>query len=352
MAGRSTAVLLALAVSGAPALAKDDTARSREGGSSTTHQSAGERHHSGGAASGGDRHHSGGASDHKGSSGSQDSGAFSAPPTGAQSRHPRAGTGTGYRDSHGRRFNDSRFYGRSGYGAYGGRYYYDPFYSWWGYSPYYYSGYYGYSPHYYRSRYRDSGAVRIQVDPEKTRVYVDGYYAGVVDDFDGLFQRLYLPPGRHEISLRLEGYRTHRFKVYVPVDQTLKIHHDMVRGDGEATEEVLGKPEDEEREDRRYGRRDDDRDDRYGRRESDDDGDEMDRDGRRGTLSLDVQPLDATVYVDGQFRGTGRDARHLRLPVGKHRIEVVRPGFRTVEREVEVRQGPPAELKIELERSS
>src|SRR5690348_18075962 len=53
-----------------------------------------------------------------------------------------------------------------------------------------YGGYYGYSPGYYRSRYRDGGSVRIQVEPSKTRVYVDGYYAGIVDDFDGIFQRL------------------------------------------------------------------------------------------------------------------------------------------------------------------
>ena len=64
---------------------------------------------------------------------------------------------------------------------------------------------------------------------------MDGYYAGIVDDFDGIFQRLNVPPGRHEITLKLEGYRTQHFKVYVPVDDTIKIHHDMVRGAGEAT---------------------------------------------------------------------------------------------------------------------
>ena len=32
------------------------------------------------------------------------------------------------------------------------------------------------------------------VDPAEARVYVDGYYAGTVDDFDGLFQRLNVSP--------------------------------------------------------------------------------------------------------------------------------------------------------------
>ena len=74
------------------------------------------------------------------------------------------------------------------------------------------------------------------MDPEKTKVYVDGYYAGMVDDFDGMFQRLHIAPGRHDIALKLEGYRTHVFRVYVPVGHTLKLRHEMVRGAGEDTE--------------------------------------------------------------------------------------------------------------------
>ena len=84
--------------------------------------------------------------------------------------------------------------------------------------------YYGYSPYLLqrrptatrprttralRLRYRDSGSVRVIVEPEQARVYVDGYYAGIADDFDGIFQRLSIPPGRHEITVKLDGYRTH-----------------------------------------------------------------------------------------------------------------------------------------------
>ena len=36
------------------------------------------------------------------------------------------------------------------------------------------------------------GDVRLMVRPRDAAVYVDGYYAGVVDDFDGVFQRLTL----------------------------------------------------------------------------------------------------------------------------------------------------------------
>ncbi len=289
------------------------------------------------------------------------------PQTDAQRRHPRPGTGTGRFDNDRRRGGGSRYgwsspyYGsgyRYGYGSYGRYgYFYDPYDYW--YSPYYYSGYYGYSPSYYRrSRgygygYRDSGSVRIIVDPEKTRVYVDGYYAGIADDFDGILQRLHVPPGRHDITLKLEGYRTQHFKVYVPVDDTIKIHYDMVRGTGEATsEEFAGPPEDYARvrdmsdEDRR-------RDDRYRGRDDDYDrrGD-RDRDGESGSVRLSVSPGDASVYVDGEFRGSGRQSTNLRLRPGRHRIEVVRPGFRTLEREVEVERGGSTSVEFELERMS
>jgi hypothetical protein len=65
-----------------------------------------------------------------------------------------------------------------------------------------------------------------------------------------------------------------------------------------------------------------------------------------------VQPEDASVYVDGAFRGSGREASSLRLAPGRHRIEVVRPGFRTAESEVEVPAGETTRLKVTLERPS
>jgi hypothetical protein len=70
-----------------------------------------------------------------------------------------------------------------------------------------------------------------------------------------------------------------------------------------------------------------------------------------GTVRVDVRPSDATIYVDGEFYGSGRRAGNIALPPGRHRIEVVRPGYRTVEREVEVLPGRTETLAIDLERS-
>ena len=67
-----------------------------------------------------------------------------------------------------------------------------------------------------------------------------------------------------------------------------------------------------------------------------------------GELRLDVRPGDAVVYVDGEFRGPGRRVRRLELPPGRHSIEVVRPGFRTFERTVDVERDRPVDLDVEL----
>jgi hypothetical protein len=345
MKGRWTAFALTLGLTAVPALVSAQDHAVPRGGGGGGSSSAGE-HHSGGGSSSSSS--GGSSSSSSGGSGSDSS----TPQTDAQRRHPRPGTGTGdHYNGH-----NSYYYGSPYY--YGRNYYYnayDPFYyGAYAYSPFYYSGAYGYSPYYYRGRYSDGGSLRVIVDPVKTRVYVDGYYAGIADDFDGIFQRLSLPPGRHEISLKLDGYRTHKFRVYVPPAETLKIHHVMERGTGEDTDEVIGEPESYRREDDRDrdGRNDGREEPRYeGQREREDDQREDDRDdAEAGTLRLDLKPADASVYVDGEFRGSGRRVENLRLAPGRHRIEVVRPGYRTVEREIEVRPGDNNRVQIELER--
>jgi PEGA domain len=80
-------------------------------------------------------------------------------------------------------------------------------------------------------------------------------------------------------------------------------------------------------------------------------GDVRREDGRaKGDLRLDVSPDDASVYLDDRFLGSARELRTLALPLGPHRVEVVRPGFQTVERTVQVRSDERATLVVELTR--
>jgi hypothetical protein len=323
---------LTLAVALGPwALAQEDRAVPREGGQSHG-SSAGAAHHSSGSSSSSDS-----------SSAVSQGGAGNFRPTDAQRRHPRAGTGTGWRYPGGRGDGGvywSGDYWNSGYYGRAGRYYYyDPYFygGYWGwYSPYYYSGFYGYPSYYgWGGRYASdrTASLRLMVQPRQARVYVDGYYAGVADDFDGIFQRLNVSPGRHEVTFKLEGYATHKVKVYAPLGQTLKIRHEMARGSA-STEDVVGDPADEDR-----WVRNREENAAAGAGEID------------GIVRLEVTPEDASVYIDGDFRGTARELGSVRLPAGRHRIELVRPGYRTEERDVELRGGGTETLALVLGKS-
>jgi hypothetical protein len=52
---------------------------------------------------------------------------------------------------------------------------------------------------------RAYGGVRIKNAPRDAQVFVDGYYAGEVDDFDGTLQKLDLAAGAHHLEIRASG---------------------------------------------------------------------------------------------------------------------------------------------------
>ncbi len=89
-----------------------------------------------------------------------------------------------------------------------------------------------YYPRYYFDYgvYSDHASLRILAEPVETEVYVDGYYAGVVDEFDGIFQRLHVAPGPHEITLRLDGFETWSGEVFAAPGSTVNLRHYMRPG--------------------------------------------------------------------------------------------------------------------------
>jgi hypothetical protein len=128
----------------------------------------------------------------------------------------------------------TNWYGRHYYPVpYGRTYYYYPRY-------YYYPYAYGYGPagrgHFYFDIHYNSyiwhpvdvyrygsygtygypvGELRLKVHPRDAQVFVDGSYAGRVDDFDGVFQSLRLEPGEYQIELVLPGYEPIAFDVRI-----------------------------------------------------------------------------------------------------------------------------------------
>jgi len=88
---------------------------------------------------------------------------------------------------------------------------------------------YGYAAPAVAGRQVYYGDVRLIVQPRNAEVYVDGYYAGIVDDFDGTFQRLTIEAGSHHIELVAQGAEPRFFDVYVDPSRTVDIHADLFR---------------------------------------------------------------------------------------------------------------------------
>ncbi len=130
--------------------------------------------------------------------------------------HPTGRSSTAVRAT--RVYNNYYYYPRDhypyGYGSYGlGYFFYDPYslvrpvlpdYS---YPSYSYPAYAPGGVYQYRYGY-PTGQIRLQVRPRDAEVYVDGYYAGRVDDFDGYIQSLQIEEGPHTIEIVAPGYET------------------------------------------------------------------------------------------------------------------------------------------------
>jgi hypothetical protein len=220
-------------------------------------------------------------------------------------------------------------------------YYYDPF--WY--------GWYGYTyPAAYPIVYDNSSSLRIQVEPRETEVYVDGYYAGTVNDFDGFFQRLHVSPGQHEIELFLDGYRAVKQQVYLQPGATFKVRYTMEKlraGDtseerptpqappADAAPPAQAPPPSSPPPTRQRP---------APRPES-----APPADSSFGALVIQVQPADAEILVDGEPWQSADGARLvLQLPPGDHRIEVRKNGFETFRSTVRIRRGETTPVNVSL----
>jgi len=115
----------------------------------------------------------------------------------------------------------SGYYGYyGGYGYSGGYGYYDPWYGAYPDDPYQSSPGYG-------GGFADEGSLRLKIKPREAEVYVDGYYAGIVDQFDGIFQRLHIESGPHRIEVRAPGYESLVIDVRISPDHTTTYEGEM-----------------------------------------------------------------------------------------------------------------------------
>ena len=142
--------------------------------------------------------------------------------------HGGGGHGGGGSHGGGGAYHGGGYHGGGYHGGYYGHGYYRPYYyrpyfynPFWGYAGWYpYAGWYGgygfgfgfswgagygypygypYGYYGYGWGYDPAASIRIQATPREAQVYVDGYFVGIVDDYDGFSQRLRLVPGEHEL---------------------------------------------------------------------------------------------------------------------------------------------------------
>ena len=252
---------------------------------------------------------------------------------------PAPGPGGGYPGHPG---HGGGYYPVRGSYVFVGGYFYDP---WYGAYPWWPAGaYWGYNPVFdYRAE------LRVLATPKDATVYVDGFYAGTVDDFDGTFQRLPVTPGGHRIELYLEGHQTIKRSLYLQPGSTTKLRETLVPlAAGEVSEKPELAPDLPPPPDGTFtepnGRAQralppPARGARPGEAEG------------YGTLVLRLQPREAEVSIDGQrWLTSGNGEFEIQLAAGRHRVEVELDGFQRFAADVDVRDEGATPLNISLTR--
>lgn len=75
-----------------------------------------------------------------------------------------------------------------------------------------------------------TGELKIAATPSRAAVFVDGQYAGHVDEFDGVGKAMLLTPGQHRLRIALPGYLPFDTTVDLRPQQKLKIETNLVKG--------------------------------------------------------------------------------------------------------------------------
>lgn len=223
-----------------------------------------------------------------------------------------------------------------------GGYFYDPFfgpYPWWPRQTY---------PYWYVPIYDTRATLRLRVTPDRAGVYVDGFYAGIVDDFDSFFEGLPLTPGGHRIVVYLDGYRTVRHSLYLRAGSTFTVREALQRlAAGEKSEppelapQLPAPPPGTYTLPRTPPPAVSPQQPRAPAPDS--------QTVENGTLDLYVQPAGAEVRVDGQPWVSSENGHFLvQLPAGTHRLEISRPGYRPFASTITIAQGESVPLSVAL----
>ena len=234
-------------------------------------------------------------------------------------------------------------------------FYYGPWYGPYFYSPWFYSSFWWYPPYAYPYYYGSFGAtLKVQVQPKSAEVYVDGYLAGIVDQFDGMFQDLGVEPGTREITVYQEGYKSIVQRLYLSAGTSYKVKGTLEKlAPGEPNEPrpaaaYQPPPDPGARQRAPYGAPG--LPNAQGAAPAEPSSIQVSATSRFGQLAIRVQPGDAEVTIDGEaWKGPqGADRLVVHLPAGTHRVEVRKEGFDPFVTAVEIKMGEVAALNVSL----
>jgi len=178
----------------------------------------------------------------------------------------------------------------------------------------------------------ETANVRLDVSPKDAQVYVDRYYAGVIDDFDGIFQHLTLRAGVHLIEIRRTGYVTLAIEFNLYPWQSVTYRRTMEPSHGD---EVSSAPPS------------------AGFEEGAAPPAPANGNAPPGDVKFDVAPDDAAIYADGFYAGIVDDfngSQHLPLPPGRHHLSLQLDGYETTEVDLTIDPGRTITYRASLKK--
>ena len=81
--------------------------------------------------------------------------------------------------------------------------------------------------------------VKIDVNPPRAAVFLDGSFIGHVAEFEGLGRGLLVAPGTHNIKITLPGYRTFQTEINPLANQKVELKTNLVKSDEPNTDPSL-----------------------------------------------------------------------------------------------------------------
>ncbi len=157
---------------------------------------------------------------------------------------------------------------------------------------------------------RDDGSLHFEVNPPEAKIFLDDRYIGEARELANIAE-ITASAGRHLLEIRVGAERTFTEVVVAPHKVT------PVRWSPTApvADPVAVEPE-------------------------------------SGRLRLEVAPPGTAIYLDGSFATIAESSQpvSLRLPPGRHRVQMVMPGFKGHTADVTVPQGGEAVVAVQLAR--